>query len=241
MKKRYAYLLYSGTAGELTPTEEEAASWLLNKPHLLNWPNDIYWLWPEVDQRKYVARLVGIDSSGTLIIVEIRRDRGDAPDPYEGFVFEIRSGWMDCDWTAEVLLEIWRKYWEGQPCAPANARKIEKALKRRARVGNPHPVLIGVIASTQSDFRLSAKARKSFEQLQKRVGHERVRLSVISGTFGGERGFRVQCITFDDNDQVVPARKPCANAQPGRRLSRRIPYSTRLHGWRYGLRFVVQG
>ena len=240
MRKRYAHIPAIGAAGELTPTEEEAASWLFHSPHLLDWSPDIYWLWPEVDQRKYVARLWGVDSLGTLIIVEIRRDRGDAPDPYEGFVFEIRSGWMDCDWTAEVLLENWRKYWEGKPCAAPNAQSIEKALKRRARVGNPHPVLIGVIASTQTDFRLSPRARRSFEQLQKRVGHERVRLSVISGTFG-DRGLRVQCTTFDDNDQIVPSRKPCANAQPDRRRSRRIPYSRQLHVWRYGLRFVVQG
>jgi hypothetical protein len=241
MRKRNAHVPAIGAAGELTPTEEEAASWLLNKPHLLDWSPEIYWLWPELDQRKYVARLWGVDSIGTLIIVEIRRDREDSPDPYEGFVFEIRSGWMDLDWTAEVLLEKWRKYWKAQRCAPANARKIEKALKRRARVGNPHPVLIGVIGSTKTGFRLSAKARKSFEQLQKRVGHERVRLSVIRGTFGGERGLRVQCVTFEDNDQVLPPRKPCANARPGRRRSRRIPYSGQLHVWPYGLRFVVQG
>ncbi|HEX2271351.1 MAG TPA: hypothetical protein VHH35_17525 [Pyrinomonadaceae bacterium] len=240
MKKHYSYFPYFGAAGELTPTEEEASSWLLALPHLLDWPHEIYWLWPELDQRNYVARLWGVDSTGTLIIVEIRRDRGDAPDPYEGFVFEIKSRWMDRDWTTEVLLENWRKYWKGQPCAPANARSVVKALKRRAKVGNPHPVLIGVIASTQADFRLSAKARKSFEQLQKRVGDERVRLSVISGTFG-DRGLRVQCTTFDDSDQVVPSRKPCANAQPGRRRSRRSPCLKQSPGWRYGLRFVVQG
>lgn len=241
MRKKYAQISIIGAAGELTPTEEQAADWLLKSPELLGWPHDIYWLWPEADQRKYVARLWGVDSIGTLIIVEIRRDRGDEPDPYEGFVFEIRSGWMDCDWTAEVLLEKWRKYWKAQSCAPANAQKIEKALKRRAGIGNPHPVLIGVIGSTKTGFRLSSKARKSFKQLQKRVGHERVRLSVIRGTFGGERGLRVQCITFDYNDQVVPPRKPCANAQPGRRRSRRIPCLKQSRGWRYGLRFVVQG
>lgn len=240
MKKRYAYFPSFGTAGELTPTEEEAAAWLLDSPELLDWPHEIYWLWPQVDQRKYVARLWGVDSIGTLIIVEIRRDRGDAPDPYESFVFEIKSGWMDRDWTAEVLLENWRKYWAGQPCADPNARSIEKSLKRRNKVGNPHPVLIGVIASTQTDFRFSSKARRSFEQLQKRVGHERVRLSVIRGTFG-DRGLRVQCTTFDDNDQVVPSRKPCASAQPGRRRSRRSPCLKQWRVWRYGPRFVAQG
>lgn len=241
MRKRNAHIHTITAAGELTPTEEQAAAWLLHKPELLDWPNDIYWLWPSVEQRKYVARLLGIDPSGTLIVVEIRRDRGDAPDPYESFVFEIRSGWMDRDWTAEVLLEEWRRYLKRQPCAPANAGKVEKALKRRAKIGNPHPVLIGVIASTKTGFRLSAKARKSFEQLQKRVGHERVRLSVIRGTFGGERGLRVQCITFDGNDQVLPPRKACANARPDRRKSRHIPCSTQLHGWQCGHRSVVQG
>lgn len=239
MKKHYSYFPYFGTAGELTPTEEEAATWLLQLPQLLDWPHEIYWLWPELDQRNYVARLWGVDSSGTLIIVEIRRDR-DLPDPYEGFVFEIKSGWMDHDWTAQVLLKKWRKYWTAQSCVPANAPKIVKALRKRARVGNPHPVLIGVIASTQKGFRLSSKARKSFEWLQKRVGHERVRLSVVRGTFGGERGLRVECITFDETDQVVPPRKPCASAPPGRRRSRRSPCSKRSREWRYGLRFVVQ-
>ncbi len=239
MRKRYTHIPAIGAAGELTPTEEEASSWLLDSPHLLDWPHEIHWLF-QMDERNYVARLWGVDTIGTLIIVEIRRDRGDAPDPFEGFVFEIRSGWMDHDWTAEVLLKKWRKYWKAQPCVPANARKIEKALRRRAKVGNPHPVLIGVIGSTKSGFRLSSKARKSFEQLQKRVGHERVRLSVIRGTFGGERGLRVQCTTFDDDDQIVPSRKPCANAQPGRRRSRRSPCLKQSRVWRYGPRFVAQ-
>ena len=240
MRKRYTHIPAIGAAGELTPTEEEAASWLLHSPQLLDWSSEINWLWPEADQRKYVARFWGVDSIGTLVIVEIRRDRGDAPDPYEGFVFEIKSGWMDSDWTAEVLLEKWQKYWKAQRCAPANARKVEKALKRRAKIGNPHPVLIGVIASTTTGFRLSAKARKSFEQLQKRVGNERVRLSVISATFG-DKGLRVQCTTFDDHDRVVPPRKPSANARPDRRRSRRSPYSTQLHGLRCGHRSVAQG
>lgn len=239
MKKKYAHIPEIGAAGELTPTEEEAASWLLREPQLLDWPNEIYWLW-QVDQSKYVARLWGVDSIGTLIIVEIRRDRGDAPDPYEGFVFEIKSGWMDRDWTAEVLLDYWKKHWAEERFADPHARSIERSLNRRARIGNPPPVLIGVITSTQTDFQLSSKARRNFERLQKRVGHERVRLSVISGTFG-DRGLRVQCTTFDDNDQVVPSRKPCANARPDRRRSRRIPYSTRSRGWRCVPRLVVQG
>lgn len=239
MRKKYAHISVIGAAGELTPTEEEASSWLLDSPQLLDWPHEIYWLF-QMDQRNYVARLWGVDTTGTLIIVEIRSDRGDAPDPYDGFVFELRSGWMDLDWTGEVLLKKWQKYWKAQRCAPANARKIEKALKRRAKVGNPHPVLIGVIGSTKTGFRLSSKARRSFEQLQKRVGHERVRLSVIRGTFGGERGLRVQCTTFDDNDHVVPPRKPCANAQQGRRRSRRSPCLKQWRVWPYGLRFVAQ-
>lgn len=238
MRKRYTHIPAIGAAGELTPTEAEAASWLLHEPQLLDWPHEIYWLW-QVDQSKYVARLWGVDSIGTLIIVEIRRDRGDAPDPYEGFVFEIKSGW-DRDWTVEVLLELWQKCQAEEPFANPHARSIERSLNRRARIGNPPPVLVGVIASTQTDFQLSSKAKRSFERLQKRVGYERVRLSVISGTFG-DRGLRVQCTTFDDDDQVMPSRKPCANARPDRRKSRRIPCSTQLRGWQCVPRLVVQG
>ncbi len=241
MKKRYAYFPSFGTAGELTPTEEEASSWLWDSPQLLDWPHKIHWLWPHIDSRRFVARLWGIDSIGTLIIVEIRRDRGDAPDPYERFVFEIKGPSMDRDWTAEALRENWRKCWARVAVVDAtDERSVERLFKRRNKVGNPHPVLFGVIASTRQEFRLSSKARRNFEQLQKRVGDERVRLNVISGTFGA-RGLRVQCTTLNDSHRVESLRRLDPNARPGRRTSRRSPCLTRLRVWRYGPRFVVQG
>jgi len=224
MKKRYAYFSSFTTAGELIPTEEEASSWLWVSPQLLDWPHKIHWLWSQVDSRKSVARLWGIDTTGTLIIVEIRKDRGNAPDPFGDLVLEVKGSSMDRDWTAEALRERWRKCWLGEPLETTHGRSVERLLKRRNNSGNPHPVLVGVVASTQQEFRLSAKAQRNFEQLRKRFGDERVRLRVISGTFNS-RGLRVQCAT--------------ANERQGRQRSRRSPCSTRVRGWPYAPRSVV--
>ena len=218
MKKRYANFSFIGAAGELTPTEKEATSWLLDSPQLLDWPGKIHWLWSQADPRKSVASLWGIDSVGTLIIVEIRRDRGDAPDPFESLVLEIRKSMVDQDWTAEALREKWRKCLGRERFDDTDLENVERLLKRRNKIGNPHPVLVGVVASTQQEFRLSAKAQRNLEHLRKRFGDERVRLSVISGTFNA-RGLRVQCAT--------------ASEPPGRRTSRRSPCSRRGRGWRY--------
>lgn len=195
MKKRYACLPAFGPAGDLTPTEEEASAWLWDSPHLLNWPHKINWLWSHVDTRKSVARLWGIDSTGTLIIVEIRNDCGDEPDPFAKFVLEIKGPWTERDWTAEALHEKWRKCGSRERFDEKLQRSVQRSLKRRNNVGNPHPVLIGVIASTRREFRLSSRVQRNLEQLQKCFGIERVRLSVISGKFGW-KGLRVQCTTF---------------------------------------------
>lgn len=199
MKKRYAYFSHLATAGELTPTEEAALSWLWDSPQLLDWPRKIHWLWPHA--RKSVARLWGIDSNGTLIIVEVRRDRGDAPDPFESLVLEIKSPSIDRDWTAEALSEKWRKCCVSDALEDAHQRSVKRSLKSRNDVGNPPPVFVGVVASVRSEFRLSSKAQKNREQLRKRVGDERVRFSVISGKFSS-RGLRVQCKTLADSDRV---------------------------------------
>ena len=224
MKKRYAYFSSFTTGGELTPTEEEASSWLWASPRLLDWPHKLHWLWSHVDSRKSVARLWGIDTTGTLIIVEIRKDRGDAPDPFGDLVLKVKDSSTDRDWTAESLRDRWRKCWLGEPLETAHGRSVERLLKRRDNSGNPHPVLVGVVASTQPDFRLSAKSQRNLDQLRKRFGDERVRLSVISGTFNS-RGLRVQCIT--------------ANERPGPQRSRRSPYSTRVRVWPCAPRSVV--
>lgn len=225
MKKRYAYFSSFTTAGELIPTEEEASSWLWVSPQLLDWPHKLHWLWSHVDSRKSVARLWGIDTTGTLIIVDIRKDRGDAPDPFGDLVHEIKDSSTDRHWTAAALREKWRKCWLREPLETAHGRSVERLLKRRDNSGNPHPVLVGVVASTQQEFRLSAKAQRNLEHLRKRFGDERVRLSVISGTFSS-RGLRVQCTT--------------ANERLGPQRSRRSPYSTRVRVWQYARRFVAQ-
>lgn len=239
MKKRYAYVPSFGPAGELTPTEEEAVAWLWDSPHLLNWPHKINWLWSHVDTRKSVARLWGIDSAGTLIIVEIRKDCGDEPDPFANFVLEIKELWTDRDWTAEAVREKWRKCGPREQIDDKRQRSVQRSLKRRNNVGNPHPVLVGVIASTRREFRLSSRAHRNFEKLQKCVGIERVRRSVISGTFRWN-GLRVQCTTFDGNDEFPPAGAFAANEQRGRRTSRRSPCSGQARGSRCGRRFVVR-
>lgn len=225
MKKRYAYFSSFTTGGELTPTEEEASSWLWASPQLLDWPHKIHWLWSHVDCRKSVARLWGIDTTGTLIIVEIRIDRGDAPDPFGHLALETKGSSMARDCTAAALRERWRKCWLRDPLETAYGRSVERLLKRRDNSGNPHPVFVGVVASTQPDFRLSRKAQRNLEQLRKRFGDERVRLRVISGTFNA-RGLRVQCTT--------------ANERPGRQRSRRSPCSARARVWPCAPRSVAQ-
>ncbi len=239
MKKRYAYFSSFVAAGDLTPTEDEASSWLLDSPRLLDWPRKIHWLWSQRDPRKTVACLWGIDTAGTLIIVEIRKDRGDEPDPYEKLVLETKNRASDRDWAAETLRQQWRKTRAGKPCEDTDQESVERLLKRRGDVGNPHPVLVGVVASARQEFRLSSKARKNFVRLQKRVGDERVRLSVISGTFGS-RGLRVQCKTLDEPDQVQP-RELAANELPDRKKNRRSPCSKRSRVWRYVHHSVAQG
>ena len=192
---------------------------------MLDWPHKLHWLWSHIDSRRSVARLWGIDTTGTLIIVEIKKDRGDAPDPFADLVLDIKDSSMDRDWTAEALRRKWRKCWMGEPLETAHGRSVERLLKRRKNSGNPHPVLVGVVVSTRQQFRLSARAQRNLEQLRKRFGEERVRLSVISGTFSS-RGLRVQCTSV--------------SALRDRQRNRHSPCSTRARGWPCGLHSVVQ-
>ena len=213
MTSRYAYFPSLTTAGELTPTEEEAASWLWASPRLLAWPLNIIWLWSRVDTRRAAASLYGLDSAASLMRVEINIDRAP-PDPFARLVLEMKSASRQRDSTAEVLYEKWRKCrarnsygraasrWfqcrYGSDITPPKdtyERSVERLLELRQALGNPHPVLVGVVGSTRTGFRLSPEARRSFEQLQKRVGDERVLLRVISGTLDAKGGLRVQCQT----------------------------------------------
>jgi hypothetical protein len=191
MKSRYTYFPPFATAGELTPTEEEASSWLWHSPRLLDWPRNISWLGSRVHARKSAARLWGVDSTGSLIIVEIKIDRGEAPDPFESLVFDVKRRSTNREWTAESLRREWRKWYTSDRSDP-HQRRVERSLNRRNDVGNPHPVFFGVVASIRSKFRLSQKATKNLEQLQKRLGDERVLLRVMSATLDAGK-LRVQC------------------------------------------------
>ena len=154
----YPIPLMRGACGDLVPSAESVALWLRAWPGLLGWRLNINWLWPPVVdwRRRSRSRLWGLDSIASPFIVEIRIDRGDAPDPFEGFV-----RYLKC---------------------PRNA------------VGNPLPVFVGVIATTQSHFRLSLKASKNVALLQKHVGSERVLLRSISAK-QVEQGLRIHCRT----------------------------------------------
>ena len=158
----YPIPLMRAACGDLVPSAESVALWLRAWPGLLGWGPSINWLWPRVVdwRRKSRSRLWGLDSIASLVIVEIRIDRGDAPDPFEGFVRDIKSG----------------------------------------SIGNPWPVLVGVVATTQSHFRLSQKASKNFALLQKYVGSERVLLRIISAK-QVEQGLHIRCRTPGSKDR----------------------------------------
>ena len=201
MKSRYAYFPPFATAGELTPSEEEASFWLWAWPRLLGWRRNINWLWSRVDARKSAAALTGIDSIGSLINVEIRTDRGDETDPFEKLAVEVKGASLNRNWTAESLRAKWRKSTGRDPFDrdvvrlmrnDAYRRNVDRLLDLRSALGNPHPVLIGVVASTRCGFRLSPKALRNRATLQKYVGDERVLAKVISATLG-INGLRVQC------------------------------------------------
>ena len=158
----YPIPLMRGACGDLVPSAESVALWLRVWPDLLGWPLRINWLWPRVMdwRRKSRARLWGFDSIASPFIVEIRIDRGDAPDPFEGFVRDIKSG----------------------------------------SIGHPRPVLVGVVATTQSHFQLSQKASENFAWLQKHIGSERVLLRTISAK-QVEEGLRIRCRTPGSKDR----------------------------------------
>ena len=158
----YPIPLMRGACGDLIPSAESVALWLRAWPGLLGWGPSISWLWPRVVdwRRKSRSRLWGFDSIASLVIVDIRIDRGDAPDPFEGFVQDIKSG----------------------------------------SIGNPRPILVGVVATTQSHFRLSQKATKNLALLQKHVGSELILLRTISSK-QVEKGLHIRCRTPGSKDR----------------------------------------
>jgi hypothetical protein len=166
-----------------------------------------------MDSRKKPLRdLSGVDSIGSLMIVKIVR--GDAEDPFEDFVRYVKSASMKRKWTAatiRAMLKYSAKNSFTQDaikrlqlaycasfapllCNDFNLRSIERALDTREAVGNPFPVFVGVVASTDTSFRLSQKALKNFELLQSHVGSERLLLRVISARLTPGR-LRIECRT----------------------------------------------
>lgn len=155
--------------GHLMPSEKLALVWLLDWPRLLGWPRPIIWLGDRIDAQRSAVRLWGLDSIATLIIVEIKIDRGEAPDPFESLVCEVESSSTNRESPADSLRQEWRNW----------------------IAGNPRPVLFGVVASIRSRFSLSRKAKRNVKQLQKCVGDEHVLLRVMSATIDSEK-MRVQ-------------------------------------------------
>jgi hypothetical protein len=155
--------------GDLVPTEETVALWLRAFPSLLGWRPTINWLWPGVvDWRKKCRpSLCGFDGIGSRIIVEIAIDRGDAPDPFEGFVSRLIH-------------------------ADSDQRSIERSLDLYNGVWSPPTVIVGVIATTQGNFRLSEQALENFALLQKHLGRERVLLRLIGASLTA-KGLRIHC------------------------------------------------
>lgn len=78
----------------LAQYEENVTLWLWAYPELLGWPRDIKWLFsPVTGNTRYPGDLWGIDSRGTLIIVETKLAKnGRLQDPLIDFVgFETRQ------------------------------------------------------------------------------------------------------------------------------------------------------
>ena len=178
LPKRYHSIPYTvpelrGLYGDLVPAEEAVSLWLRAWPRLLGWEQDIHWLWPRVvDSHRKRTGLWGVDSIGAPVIIDIVR--GDAPDPFAGFARDIKSASVEYEWRAEALRAKW--LWGSQNffaqdakrqlqaayslnfipliCDDSYERSIESALYLSNAVRNPPVVLIAVLVSPRSDFRL---------------------------------------------------------------------------------------
>jgi hypothetical protein len=96
--------------GYIIPSEESASLWLWAWPRLLGWPRRINWLFsPVTGNKDYPGDLWGVDSSGYLIVVETKINRGAIlQDPFEDFVPYIESGANSHYWSSEALFNRWR-------------------------------------------------------------------------------------------------------------------------------------
>jgi|KBSSwiStaDraftv2_1062776.scaffolds.fasta_scaffold168956_3 hypothetical protein len=174
--------------GELVPNKKSIVSWLWARPGLLGWLLDIHWLWSGT------ASLYGLDRIGSLIIVRIVIDNGTDPDPFEKSAAEINSAAINRSWSATALRPKWLTQLGPDRFRLGDYSSVNKCLKFRERSGNPFPVFFGLVASARSDFGLSRTARNNLASIQKRVGHERAGVRVISASIGSTR-MRVQCRT----------------------------------------------
>ena len=185
--------------GELIPTSESAARWLCAWPVLLGWGRRVNWLFVRVfDSPNQKARysLWGIDSSGRLLIVEIRTSRTEAlRDPFKSFVSGSENPGEQRTWSTRELRARWRKSYQdlGGELSTDYKRDVELAFAKRQAAGNPPPILM-VVVGCRADFRLSDKGFKNLLFLEKLAGSSRVVLRAINGRFG-RRGMRINCWT----------------------------------------------
>ena len=184
--------------GDLIPTSESAARWLCAWPALLGWKRRINWLFLRVfdsPNKKACYNLWGIDSSGRLIIVEIRTNPTEGPrDPFKGLVSSFKAR----GWSTRELRARWREYFRSDRdladrLSTNYKRDVELAFAKRQAAGNPPPTLVVVVAC-RADFRLSEKGFKNLLFLEKLAGSSRVALRAINGRFG-RRGMRINCWT----------------------------------------------
>src|SRR5215208_1939820 len=100
--------------GDLIPTSESAVRWLCAWPALLGWRRRVNWLFlraGDPPNKKARYNLWGIDSSGRLIIVEIRANRAEAPrDPFRSFVSSFNAAGDTRAWSTKELRARWREY-----------------------------------------------------------------------------------------------------------------------------------
>ena len=80
--------------GDIIPSEESATLWLWAWPELLGWRRTINWLFsPVVGNTDYPGDVWGLDSAGSLLIVETKLARNaNGPDPFADFVPYARRG-----------------------------------------------------------------------------------------------------------------------------------------------------
>ena len=222
-----------GMCGDLVPSEESVRLCLGAWPDLLGWPEGLHWLSLGVEDsgRKSREGPWGLDPIGSLLITEIAIDRGDAPDPFEKFVQYAKSASMKLQWTSDALRARSLKYSRRNSFAQEAIKQLQLAycasfvplmgsnsyqqsigssLEIRDAIGNPFPVFVGVVASINRGFRLSPKALKNFELLQKHIGSERVLLRIISARLTPKKMLFIECRSPESNDVawVVTRRLP---------------------------------